>query len=107
MTFESDHFKLYDFFVDKYKSFDKKFKENDDNKKDVLLCFGISRAGKSTFLSRLLYDGNCDSFLSLLPTENGQRTIIKGVEIGKGFQSTTIIPELHKIKKFKIYDMPG
>jgi len=44
-----------------------KFKEKYINSDNILLCFGISGAGKSTFLARLLSNNTEEDFISLLP----------------------------------------
>lgn len=73
-----------------------------------LTLFGVSGAGKSTFLSRLKSDLPADRFYSDVINRTDERMMVEDVAIGNGMTSTTIVPKLHHIgPNLSIYDVPG
>ena len=96
---------LFKLFFQCYNEFDAKF--DADAATNSLICFGVSGAGKSTFLARLLSGLDPSAFAAALPKSGGKNVTIEGVEIGPGMETTTLVPVMHRAGGLQIFDAPG
>ena len=74
-----------------------------------ILLFGASKAGKSTFLARLLHDGTPEEFLSIISMNQRKRKEdeVAGIIVGGQASSTTLIPALRRVDDMNVVDLPG
>ena len=97
---------LFKLFFRCYNEFDAKF--DADAAMSSLICFGVSGAGKSTFLARLLSELDPSAFAAALPKSGGKNVTIEGVEIGPGMETTTLVPVMYRAGgHLQIFDAPG
>jgi hypothetical protein len=85
------------------------FEENfDGDRADEIsiICFGITGAGKSTFLARLLSDLSPTNFMREIKSENDFSEIM-GIKIGHKAPSTTLVPRRYDVGGMGVFDVPG
>ena len=71
-----------------------------------LICFGVSGAGKSAFLARLLSRLDPSGFKAALPKNS--IVSIEGVNVGGTIGSTTLVPVMYNVGgELQIFDVPG
>ena len=95
---------LFRLFFQCYHEFEEKF--DADAATHSLICFGVSGAGKSAFLARLLSRLEPEAFKAALP----EKTIvsIEGINVGAGIGSTTMVPVIYPVSPtLQIFDVPG
>ena len=92
-------------FFECYNEFDAKFDEVQAT--SSLICFGVSGAGKSAFLARLLSRLDPAAFKAALPTNS--IVSIEGVNVGGTISSTTLVPVMYDVGggQLQIFDVPG
>jgi len=90
--------------------FEEQFKDDRLLGKETYLTFGLSGAGKSTFLARLVGNWPPEVFYDEI-TKTRPKTenyfMIENVRIGHGDVSTTVVPRGYSIEDKVIFDMPG
>jgi GTPase SAR1 family protein len=100
------------------KEFLKRYNELKDNlsksrpsDKEILMLFGTSGAGKSTFLSRILSDKSDSDFNEIVisrDTDSYENVDLEGVRIGAAKKTSTIVPKRYVLPHDRvIYDVPG
>ena len=95
---------LFKLFFRCYNEFDAKF--DADAATNSLICFGVSGAGKSTFLARLLSRLDPSGFKAALPEDS--IVSIEGVNVGATIGSTTLVPVVCNVGgQLQIFDVPG
>lgn len=95
---------LFLMFKDCYNLFEERF--DGSTLGDAIICFGITGAGKSAFLARLLSSLPPKSFVAKLNSDD-DKVIIEGVEIGHLAPSTTLVPVRYTVGALGVYDVPG
>ena len=105
------HSVLNKLFVDCYDDFDASFDRTmAEAGGAAIVCFGITGAGKSTFLARLRSPKTCGEFHQAVFGErhSGEDyTTEEGVRIGHKAPSTTLVPKLHAVGNMGVWDVPG
>lgn len=79
------------------------------NRKNMYLLFGVSRAGKSTFIRRFRSNIECNDFeggILEMERNNGMRTI-DGIDVGFAATSITLVPYFYVKDNLVVIDMPG
>lgn len=100
---------LYPDFIHYYGEYEK-FLEEEKGKKPNTYCmtlFGISGAGKSTFLSRLKSSMTPKEFYESVINRSNEKVTVEDVTIGRSITSVTVVPKMHNIGNISIYDVPG
>jgi hypothetical protein len=98
-------------FLDRHEEFEKNLQGNLHSDKNVFL-FGISGAGKSTFLCRFLSSMSDDDFFNTVISRDSEinETInVDGVVISSKKVTTTLVPKRYELRNrgSYIYDIPG
>ena len=96
---------LFKLFIRCYNEFDAKF--DAVKATNSLICFGVSGAGKSAFLARLLSSLDPSGFKAALPEDS--IVSIEGVNVGGTISSTTLVPVMYDVGggQLQIFDVPG
>lgn len=100
---------LISLFVKCYRDFEANMKIATASKKTYMV-FGVTGAGKSTFISRLKDKGESSQFFNkvIQPTAEYKGLTHEGIQIGDKVGSTTIVPKQHSIASdISIFDVPG
>jgi len=113
----SDQFNVsdvYQLFVDCYRDFDEKFDRTSVNE-EAVVCFGVSGAGKSTFLNRLLNRLPVQEFLDVIKQQGAHTGASYSFKdqpdlptLGHMVESCTLVPEKYSVSRdLPVYDVPG
>ena len=95
---------LFKLFFESYNEFDAKFDAVPAT--SSIICFGVSGAGKSAFLARLLSRLDPSGFKAALPKDS--IVSIEGVNVGGTIGSTTLVPVMYNVGgELQIFDVPG
>ena len=95
---------LFKLFFECYNEFDAKFDAVPAT--SSIICFGVSGAGKSAFLARLLSRLDPSGFKAALPKDS--IVSIEGVNVGGTIGSTTLVPVMYNVGgELQIFDVPG
>jgi ABC-type multidrug transport system ATPase subunit len=98
-------------FLERYNELKDNLSESRPSDKEILMLFGTSGAGKSTFLSRVLSDKNDADFNELVisrDTDSNENVDLEGVRIGAAKKTSTIVPKRYTLPHDRvIYDVPG
>jgi GTPase SAR1 family protein len=99
---------LFDLFTSCYQKFDEGFCYDTVHETSIIL-FGISGAGKSTFMARLLSSMSPENFCKEVQAEDGVKPFsdISGIRIGHEAPSMTLVPHRYEVSKMGVYDVPG
>eukprot|EP00038_Savillea_parva_P011867 m.200664 g.200664 ORF g.200664 m.200664 type:complete len:707 (-) comp21132_c0_seq1:188-2308(-) len=100
----ADHSELFLLFKECYERFDERFDTSQAD--EAIIIFGVSGAGKSTFLARLKDQASPEQFQKKL-NHDEEKIKIADIEIGRTVHSTTLVPEMFRIGDLGIYDVPG
>jgi len=79
-------------------------------KQEVLVIFGKTRSGKSTFLSRLASDISSEEFKELISETTkhvGKIFTIEGIEVASGHKAVTMVPNFYVLSGRLIVDLAG
>lgn len=98
---------LYKSLITYYGEYTKFIAEEKTTNDCSLTLFGVSGAGKSTFLSRLKSTMRPHDFYESVILREKEMITVEDVTIGNSISSVTIVPRLHEIGKLAIYDVPG
>ena len=98
---------LYSSFINHYNEYEKFLEEEKNTGQCCLTLFGVSGAGKSTFLSRLKSSMSPHEFYDSVIQRDKDKIVVEDVTIGRSITSVTIVPRMHNIGKLAIYDVPG
>jgi GTPase SAR1 family protein len=99
------------FFLSKYDELKTNLSKSKISDKEILMLFGTSGAGKSTFLSRMLSSKSSEEFVESIierDTEDQSDVYEEGVKIGAEKKTSTIVPKRFELSGDRvIYDVPG
>lgn len=72
-----------------------------------LIMFGVSGAGKSTFMARLRSEKSARNFYEEIIQREKDHITEEEVTIGRSITSVTVVPRVYPIRDYAIYDVPG
>ena len=98
---------LYSAFIAYYQEYEKFQEEKRNSDQLCLTLFGVSGAGKSTFLSRLKSNMSPTEFFNAVIARYNDKITLEEITIGRSITSVTIVPRLHTAGNLSIYDVPG